>query len=153
MYVWTTSATDLEFFTIDGIHYIAVGSQDDNDEKSMIYRWDPSTSQFDTTNYVQIFPNKSTVDFEYFQFGAHHYMAQSKSNGYPARTTDLYKWTGTKFEIELAALPNITQGQRSEHFFMGNSMYLTVPNFNIPQYTNGLLTPDYSVNSKVFRLE
>lgn len=137
--IWTVGATDMEFFTIDGVKYLAIGSSGGN---SMVYRWDSSTAQFDTTNSVQTLPG--AADLEYFQYGAHHYLAGA---------ADVYKWTGTKFEIELTPLPNISQGQRVEHFFLGNSLYLTVPNFYLPKWTNGFFTPDYSVDSKVFRLE
>lgn len=141
----TMGASDMEFFTIDGLSYLAIASSDEMAANSRIYRWDAGTEKFDVNNNVQSFPGNSVVDFEYFYYGGSHYLAQSKAYIYASRPTDIYKWNGTSFVMELAQLPNITQGRRIEHFFMGNKLYLAVGEFKA-----GNSMTAYARSSKLF---
>jgi len=85
----TIGVNDLEYFTIGTEHYLAVANSytgSSYNTISKIYKWNTSTSQFNTTPIHSINTN-GAIDWEYFIIGTKHYL--TISNHYNDSTYDL----------------------------------------------------------------
>jgi len=139
----TEGASDWEYFTIEGHHYLAVahyGNASTDNLNSRIYKWNGSSF----VEFQQI-PTHGAGDWEFFTIGNDHYLAVV--NGYngsnPNLDSIIYRWDGTTF-VQFQAIP--THGAKDWEFFtINNAYYLVVAN-----HWSGF-SGSYDINSTIYQ--
>jgi hypothetical protein len=139
--VSTSGATDLEFFTIGGDHYLAAANMKNDSTHnidSTVYRWNG-------TSFVeyQSIPTSGASDWEFFTIGSDHYLAVANMRNDLTHNIDskVFRWNGVNF-VEHQSIP--TSGASDWEFFtIGSNYYLAVANMCDDS--------TYNTNSRIYR--
>lgn len=139
----TSGAADCEFFSIEGVHYLAVANHDDGSSynvNSKVYRWSGA-------GFVefQAIPTNGAADCEFFSIEGTHYLAVANHRNagglFINGNSKVYRWSATGF-VEYQTIP--TSGASDWEFFsIEGTAYLAVANRKDDS--------SYNVNSKVYR--
>ncbi len=125
----TCGAADWESFEIDGNTYIAVangvGSGDNYNVKSEIFRWDEESFVS-----IQTIPTSGAQDWEHFTINGEDYLAVAQyfDNSSHKIDSKIYRWNGSSF---VDPQPIATIGAMDwESFEIDGEMYLAVANYH-----------------------
>jgi len=122
----TAGAQDLEFFTMENDHYLAVANEMNDvthDVNSTLYKWDG-------TGFVQYqsIPTMGASDWEFFTIGDDYYLAVANNRSDVTHNIDskVFRWDGSAF-VEYQSIP--TNGANDWRFFtIAGVPYLGVAN-------------------------
>ncbi|MEQ9365661.1 MAG: hypothetical protein RIF32_15560, partial [Leptospirales bacterium] len=123
--IQTQGAIDLDFFTIEGTHYLAVANYANtslNAPMSQILRWNGTGFVSGAvpnvvTNYVR--------HMRHFEFDGEHFLGvTNQHDGSSANTLPhIHKWNGSAFELQSNAIPRVTYGGWGMHGFQIEGRY------------------------------
>ena len=120
----TSEARDLEYFAINGTHFVAVANADTApDTKSVIYKLHNGTGFFEVTQQIE---TSGAVDWEYFDADGSHFLAVANYN---SPVSVIYKLDNTTGLFELAQEIDTLGAVDWEHFVIDRSHFLAVSNY------------------------
>ena len=127
----THGAHAIEYFKIDGVHYMAIANL--FDDSSVIYKW--STDKFEE---FQVISTNFPTGLKYFTIEGDHYLASSTS----AIDTSVYKWQHGRF-VKYQNIP--TDGAEAcDSIVIANGTFLVYPNHHQSQ-------KKYNAESSVYK--
>lgn len=121
---------DLEYFAIDGRHYLAAANSYDGDTyqlDSVIYQYNETSAEFEV---MQLISTESASGWEYFVMGDLHYLAvANRYDGITEECTSaLYRYNASASNFEMAQEFNTDSARDWEYFVIGDTHYLAVAN-------------------------
>ena len=142
----TVGAYDWKHFVIDGEHYLAVANYRNSstyDIDSVIYKWNPSTSQFEPYQNIS---THGAHSWEHFVIDGEHYLAVANYRDDTSHDTNsyIYKWNPSSLQFEYYQTIATHGAYDWEFFEIDGSYYLMVAN-----YRTG--SADYTINSVIYK--
>lgn len=146
------AARDVEYFEIDGSHYIAVANHRKGDNlatESQVLRWNAGTKRFDP---FQSIPTIGAMDWTHFTISGYHFLAVANAfNGHSTRVDSvIYVWHSNSFVVFQTI--ETTSACDWEYFEVDGQSFLAVANaFNYGPQNPSKKDP-YTVDSVIYRL-
>ncbi|MEA3353318.1 MAG: right-handed parallel beta-helix repeat-containing protein [Campylobacterota bacterium] len=140
----TSGARDFESFELNGEHYLAVANYfngTDHNISSNIYRFNPSTLQFEVNQTID---TNGSISIESFDMNNEKYLAVANNyNGTDYNiSSNIYKYNGSSFEHFQSIDTNASVD--FESFNLDGETYLAVAN-------NSYGGTDYTVDSHIYK--
>ena len=126
----TTGASDIEYFTIAGKHYLAVANRlngTTHQQISVIYRW--NGNEFVT---LQDIPTNSATSFNFFEILQELFLAVTNAF---ANSAVIYKWKDNQFEM-FQEIGTEGTGHGSTAFKINNETFIAFANYDNSQQGN-----------------
>jgi len=107
-YIPTTGATDIEYFKVEGVNFIAIANYYDHEVKSnkvtsTVYRYRKQKKLFEK---FQEIPTFGALDFEFFNIGKESYLlAANSGDGNNNLFSNLYRWKGVEGFVSVHKVP------------------------------------------------
>jgi len=134
--IQTYGAVDSQFLTIGTSHYLVLANYYNDSSlsvNSVIYKWNSTTSQFDSFENI---PTVGVSSFKFFNINSDYFLAVANMHGgtlnspdFNTSTAKIYKWNGTQFDTTTPLKTIQTYGASDCDFFnIGTDYFLAIAN-------------------------